>query len=484
MKAADLSPLRMTSIRKRTEPEAVERLLRVSGYGDRLERVRGQGISLRIDQETAIPLSSIKNRRQLSNALRKLEPRPMTRGVLGARIGPRNDKFTTYAENVINDWGWYRRREDFDTEMDSRFRFGNEFGLPAILLSRGKGAFLTPRRKDAAIEKLERFFHRGSKVLMPIHPQQVRHFTDQPDVLIDGVRCASSERTVHVPTGKRRGVMVKLDLGKMIHAGERRAMSPIEAEMVVRTTEHVKKLAKGDAAFKQFVAFFPEPVAVVDREHDIAATVRLFDPYPALKRGVRTKVMPMFCLYSKDPKNPHDPSMLKQIVDGRPDSGEKPVDYFFRKIVEPLIKSWAHLQFNLGINVVPHSQNSYFEMWPNGEPTGRIVHSDMESFSVIPAVQKYLNLKEQFWDKAPFEREAWDHTMMDPYVSYDDFLRVNNLDKILRAFRREYPGHSKHMLDGRVDALFAAEFDARRDMIKDLTRYAKFRRMLPPVEPE
>jgi hypothetical protein len=479
MKASDLSPLRMTSLLQRTEPEALERFLRVSGYEDRLEQVPGSGLSLRIDAERAVPLANIRNRRQLSKTLRQLEPRPMTRGMLGARIGPRNDKFTSYMENVVNDWGWYKAREDFDTEMESKYRFGNEYQLPALLLGRRKGAFIAPRDKDAAIRKLERFFRRGDKVLMPIHPQQVRHFTDRPDLLIDGVRCASSERTVHVPTSKRRGVMVKLDLGKMMHAGERRAMSPVDAEMVVRTTQHVKRLAKGDPAFKDYLAFFPEPVAVVDHEHEIAATVRLFDPYPALKRGIRTKVMPMFCLYSKDPKNPRDPSLLTQLVEGRPDPKEKPIDYFFRKIVEPLIKSWSHLQFNLGINVVPHSQNTYFEMWPNGEPTGRIVHSDMESFTVIPAVQKYLGLKEKFWDRAPFEPEAWDHTMMDPYVSYDDFLRVNNLDKILRAFRREFPGHSKHQLDRRVDALFAAEFDAHRDMIKDLTRYAKFRRMLP-----
>jgi hypothetical protein len=475
----------MTSVRDRVEPEAVERFLQIAGYGDRLEKVRGKGLCLRTDQGDLLEVDSIKNRRQLTRALRKLDPRAMTRGMLGARSGPRNEKFTTYMENVVNDWGWYKAREDFDTEMENRYRFGNEYQLPALLLSRTKGAFLAPRDKDAAIKKLDRYFHRGTKILMPIHPQQFHHFADRPDVLIDGVRCASSERTVHVPAGKRRGVMVKLDLGKMIHAGERRAMSPVDAEMVVLTCQWLKKAIKNDPAFKDYAAFFPEPVAIVDREHEIAATVRLFDPYPALKRGIRTKVMPMFCLYSKDPKNPKDPSLLKQIVEDRPDQSEKPIDYFFRKVVEPLIKSWAHFQFDLGMNVVPHSQNTYLEMWPNGEPTGRIVHSDMESFSIIPGVQKYLNLKNKFWDSAPFLKEAWDHTMMDPYVSYDDFLRVNNLDKVMRAFRREFPGHSKAAMDKRVDSLFAAEFAQRRDVIDDLRRYSKFRKMLPPsTEPE
>jgi hypothetical protein len=439
----------------------------------------GDRLALRTDHDRVVPLSEISNRRKLSEVLRQLEPRAMTRGMLGARVGPRNDTFTTYMENVVNDWGWYRAREDFKTEMEPRYRFGSEYTLPAILLSRKKSALLSPRDKDAAVRKLDRFFHRGNKILMPIHPQQFSHFADQPDVTIKGVRCASSERTVHVPTGKRRGVMVKLDLGKMIHSGERRSMSPEEARMVVHTNEHLKRIIKNDPAFKDYVAFFPEPVAVVDYEHDIAATVRLFDPYPALKRGIRTKVMPMFCLYSKDHKNPRDPTALRTIIQGRPDQKETPIDYFFRKIVEPLIKSWAHFQFDLGINVIPHSQNTYLEMWPNGEPTGRIVHGDMESFTVVPGVERYAGLKKRFWDNAPFEREDWDHTMMDPYVSYDDFLRVNNLDKVLRAFRREYPTHSKYTVDKRVDALFAAEFSERREMIEDLRRYSKFRRMLP-----
>src|SRR5688572_15752670 len=106
MKAAELSPLRMTSVLDRVEPEAAERFIRIAGYGDRLEKVRGQGVCLRTDEDQLVPLAGIRNRRQLTKALRQLEPRSMTRGLLGARSGPRNDKFTTYMENVVNDWGW------------------------------------------------------------------------------------------------------------------------------------------------------------------------------------------------------------------------------------------------------------------------------------------------------------------------------------------------------------------------------------------
>lgn len=367
-------------------------------------------------------------------------------------------------ENRVNERLWMGIQ--LQTDLKPEYRHGQRFDLPLKRLPPGEGAVFTVGHKSAVVDAMRKLLvDKDGSVLVPVHPQemQFREMT-AADGTIPGVRCASSERTVHAGVPGLPDVMLKLDLAHIMHSMVVRPIGKDAAYGAVKMTEFlmdwIDKNPKTDDAF----CFFPEVMAVVDVKADAAAVVRGVQPYPPHPSG-KTWTMPAYSLSARDQDFPNEPPPLIRMINDRPDPTVRPVDDFIARFVKPLVESALRVALDLGSACQMHGQNSYLEMGPEGQPTGRVVHGDLEAFWPHPDVAQVTGRDDYFAKNGATFTPALESDISWTFQTY--FVN-GNLLPLVKCFEAAFPDQADE-----ARALFKGVIKAGVEQRKDVVTALK-----------
>ena len=366
-------------------------------------------------------------------------------------------------ENRVNDRLWYGVK--LQTDLLPEYRMGQRFDLPFKALKPGDGEIMTVGFKSKLVDAMKKIVAKDDGTVMcPVHPQEMsfRGMTEA-DAELPGVRCASSERTVHAGLPGVPDLMIKLDLGHILHSMVKRPIDRGGANGALRMTEFLHAWVDDFKVKNDPFCFFPEVMAIVDTGANAAAIVRDPKPYPPHPSG-ETWVIPMYSLSAHDQDFPNEPPPLIRMIKDRPDQSVSAVDDFAQRFMKPLIDSALRAYLDLGAACQMHGQNSYLELGGDGQPTGRVAHGDLESFWPRPEAAKLTGRKDFFEATGiPFTecRDA------DVWTNFQAHFLTNNLEPLVKCFAEHFPEEAQAARE-KMMALLKEGVQARRAVVEPL----------------
>lgn len=118
-----------------------------------------------------------------------------------------------------------------------------------------------------------------------------------------------------------------------------------------------------------------------------------------------TILIPAFSLFSKDAKNPEDPTILIQLIESQ---DKNPEDFLFEDIIFPLYNSYFALLLHIGLQLEAHAQNILYALNGRKKLIG-IVARDAES------IDKDFSLMDEMGLKNPFSNIAYKRLLREDY---------------------------------------------------------------------
>jgi hypothetical protein len=296
---------------------------------------------------------------------------------------------------------------------------------------------------------------------------------------IPGVRNTSSERTIHSGHPALRDVFLKLDLAHVKHSQVTRPIHVAWAREVVAKTQWlmdwIDQYSTHDVPDGELdpFAFLPEGAAILDHQADAAVVIRSAKPYPPLKTDHTAWILPVYSLWSKDEEFPSEPPLLVRLIRDRPDKTVSELDYFEQKILRPLIASEMRAVLDLGAELQAHGQNTYLELGSDGEPSGRIVHADLEDFWPHPDAA-LLQARESLYD-ASSVRPSDKGDTINPGTTFQTYFVEGLLLPLDRRFGEYFPEFKNEGVRRRL-LIFRDEF-LRRPHVMEFRQSMAFREM-------
>ena len=225
-----------------------------------------------------------------------------------------------------------------------------------------------------------------------MHPQEVAFYEKKETIhksgVIKNVRCASSDRTLHAHLPGTPEFLLKVPLANVLHDDVYRPIDVNEAHGSIAMTEFLMQWADSHKVRNDAFCFLPEPMAIVDKEGNSSAIVRLTTAYPPPPKGKETWNVQAYSLYAPDSDFRDEAPLAIRMIENRPDAKQDELDYFEKKILKPLVQSTLRVSVDLGSSHVPHGQNLFLEIGEDGQPTGRAPHGDLESFWPHPELAR------------------------------------------------------------------------------------------------
>jgi len=158
--------------------------------------------------------------------------------------------------------------------------------------------------------------------------------------------------------------------------------------------------------------------------------------------------VPLFALYGNDLLHPDDPSLLEQLIAV---SGEDPLAYAVRRIIEPMVGLWLTAALGAGCTLELHGQNTLFAFNADGSHT-RVLYRDCGIY-VDPAIRADHGLAGLprvnviSADIAAPREQVWS-------LTYDSFMGHHVLQR-LAALLRDHFGVSVAALQSAAREAFA-----------------------------
>ena len=366
-------------------------------------------------------------------------------------------------ENRVNS-RWFRD-QDFSSELKDKYRMGRRFDLPMVSLPSDRAEVLSLDRKLPGMKQIAKYFDRGDSVMFPVHPQELKLLqpSGKSDAKIDGVRCASSDRTLHAVIPDAPDFLLKVPLNEIVHDDIIRPISIADAQGSMAMAEYMMDWIDGNKVKNDPFCFFPETMAITDKKTDSAAIIRMVTPYPPAPNKEKTWTVCAFSLYAKDADFPGERPLLQRLIENRPDKKVSNLDYFEDKILGPLTKSVFRVALDLGASHVPHGQNLFLEFGEDGQPTGRAPHADLESMWPSPDLSKALKRDDYYskygykFSKSKFEAKNWD--------TFRVYYLEAMLAPLLQCYIKENPQDATRVLE-RTEKLIKSEVEARGKLVK------------------
>lgn len=188
------------------------------------------------------------------------------------------------------------------------------------------------------------------------------------------------------------------------------------AQAITQVTREIPAAARARIGFDLLVEPVTQSTASIKGGKTYGNITRVL-PSMSHPNG-RARYVPGFSLTSSGP-NGELPLLAKMIA-----SSDLPAEeYIAKKVIEPLVRSYAHLTFAHGIIGEPHQQNVLFELDPNGELTGRVLFRDLDAFKPDVELRHLRNLSDEpFLEaKRPYKLMKMakaEHDYRRSYISY------------------------------------------------------------------
>jgi hypothetical protein len=176
----------------------------------------------------------------------------------------------------------------------------------------------------------------------------------------------ASGRTVAVMEGPQPGVHVKLHYPRLIGRYSRKLTTRAAAAALDTT----RLLVDTRSQLPANLAFLPEAVALL-APSGVGAILR--SPVPHPEHPPPYAIIPMFALFSRDQRRPHEATLLDQLIDTAPD----PTEFVWARLLHPVLEGWAHLALTLGLLAEWNAQNLLVELDGAGR-LGRVVFRDLQ----------------------------------------------------------------------------------------------------------
>lgn len=200
-----------------------------------------------------------------------------------------------------------------------------------------------------------------NKWQMLVHPDMINDCLFQVASKIERkallVLPTSSSRTVKMV--EQGGWFLKLCYKGLIGRADRQlgldhAISAIEVSSAISAAIDNGRLSNDIYLLREVfsrVALLPCNESV----YEWGMVVREPNPYP-VNKSIKMMV-PAFALFSKDEKNPDDPTLLTQLIRKQKKSTE---DYVVEDIVFPIFRAYFQLLLHCGLQIEAHAQNILF----------------------------------------------------------------------------------------------------------------------------
>lgn len=225
-----------------------------------------------------------------------------------------------------------------------------------------------------------------------------------------------------------QGLTIKTHLGKRISHFVRRlrASSVLHS---IQISRDCAALVRDPQCPKEF-AYLPESIGVVHREEDLGYIVREMRPLPEVNEP--RILVPLFALYSHDTKHPDDAPLLAQLITA---SGQEPLAYFTRYVLDPFMKTWAYAFRTRGLLFESHAQNTLLELDEQYAPR-RVVVRDFQSIPVDPIIRARNGLRTPF-KKHVIGRGDYPR-IIEHSLQYDRFIGRCMFRAFAKFFKTEY----------------------------------------------
>jgi hypothetical protein len=176
----------------------------------------------------------------------------------------------------------------------------------------------------------------------------------------------ASGRTVAVIEGPQPGVHVKLHYPRLVGRYSRK----LTAHAAAAALDTTRLLVDSRSQLPANLAFLPEATALL-APSGVAAILRSAVPHPG--RPGRDALIPMFSLFSRDQRRPHEATLLDQLIETAPD----PTEFVWAHLLHPVLEGWVHLALRLGLLAEWNAQNLLVELDGAGR-LDRIVFRDLQ----------------------------------------------------------------------------------------------------------
>ncbi len=287
------------------------------------------------------------------------------------------------------------------------------------------------------------------------HPDTVSPFNDPEDGVLD-VLPTSSTRTLQT-TGLPYNFFIKTHLPKR-HFLYDRSLKPSVVSHSIDVSHDIERLTSEST--DESWAFMPESLAFILEGSGVIFRER--EPRPHVQQP--RLLLPAFSLYSKDTKNPDDPSLLSQLI--HHNGEDDPLQYMLDKIVTPLRSVWLEILRKRGLLLELHAQNALFELNNSGD-VERVVLRDFQSIWSDIDIREKNNLPQMSRDGFLPEERNKQYSLC-----YDHFMGTMFLRHLVNVFLQEFDQYHAE----EVNKIIAQDFRTiAPDIIESMSEVETFR---------
>lgn len=330
-------------------------------------------------------------------------------------------------------------------------RFGApSFGLPYLRAPRESVELLTAAASASATAAL----HLCGDDALPLflHPDVADDLTTHLGWPVDGrltVAPTSSTRTL-VVLDRFPGLMVKTHLPKRISRFLRRLRADSIRHSIAVTRE-LRRTADLSATSTTW-GFLPESVGVIvhaQEEEGFGYVLREPVPYPTAPD--RRTLVPLFALFTADPRTPGEPPLVLQIAT---QIGRDPIALITDDIIGRLLDGWSWVFRTTGLLLEAHGQNTLLELDGASHPR-RIIHRDFQSVPVDPTLSQCAPAMRGFTKHIIGENDY--PALLEQSLMYDHFIG-DYLFRSIESFCHDHLGVTPEAFRGDVRARFRSLF--------------------------
>lgn len=252
-----------------------------------------------------------------------------------------------------------------------------------------QSTFVFESRDDSKALGIELMRIKGgiSQVLFLVHPESEQFYREfvrgkEHGPVFEATATASSRTLMAWPKGDDTKVFfAKLSLDKKI-GGVVRTIPKGEVARSVGTSL-ILDAARNDLP-KNFL-YLPEFFGVMPKGMERGG--QLFRAMPKAVLSGRTRLMPMFAIYTRPDSKSKSP--LEIMIER---SGLSAQEVVTDLILQPFAKQWVELVVKQGIAIEAHAQNVLIEVDKNGLPTKTFAYRDFGGFNIDLAFRRLKGL--------------------------------------------------------------------------------------------
>lgn len=289
-----------------------------------------------------------------------------------------------YMERLVNDGSPSGFTQVHNTSRETNPLYSEEFNVKKLYLSKN-GQIISRGECGSAdiVSSEEQFIY--------IHPDLLNEETNPTFYDILSIGDIEDGMTV-IPTSSSRTVRIKgtNHFLKLHYPGVigrlKRDLGELQLSFAIEITRVLNEV-KQKGNLPDVFDFMPEYYGRVGKTNDyeIGFLCREMPLYNGSNYYI-----PAFSLFSSDHQSPKDDRLLVQLLRHHSD---RPLSYLLNDICFPLIDSFFHCAFNLGLISEMHSQNVVF-LFNNEWRTKKVLLRDFESIDVDFSIREELGLNE------------------------------------------------------------------------------------------